>query len=214
MESNDRVLVIITIIGLVISVLGMAFIVTMQSNTATSIQQPYQLTLVISTNNVYNSTVGTQPAYFILQNGQIQPATVIQVPAYRWVLLTIVNYDDGNATVPANYLNVAGTKNDTITIIDNNVVNATNINTSTINIQNGAETVSSISTNVISHTFTVPDLNINIPVALLTTEQAYIYFSQPGTFNWRCMVSCGSGSSGWDGAMSTNGWMQGVLQVT
>ena len=86
METNDKLLLVIALLGLVISIFGMTFIVMVQSNTATTIQQPYQLTLVISTENVYNATVGTQPSFFVLNNGELQPITVIQVPAYRWVL--------------------------------------------------------------------------------------------------------------------------------
>ena len=213
METNDKLLLVIALLGLVISIFGMTFIVMVQSNTATTIQQPYQLTLVISTENVYNATVGTQPSFFVLNNGELQPITVIQVPAYRWVLLTIINYDDGNATVPLYYGQVTGTKNNTISVIENSIINATNINTSTTTIQTGAETVNSLPLSIISHTFTVPDLHLNIPIAVRATEQAYIYFGQPGTYNCRCMVACGFGPTGWEGAMSTNGWMQGILEV-
>ena len=78
--------------------------------------------------------------------------------------------------------------------------------------------VTSVNASNISHTFTVIDSNshriLNIPVGPSTTINTIIEFTATGTFHWQCYVPCGSGSTGWDGAMSTPGWMEGNVIVT
>ena len=85
----------------------------------------YQLTLVITTNNYYNSTVGDQPAYYVLSNGTLLSSGNILLPANSLVEVTIINYDNGTATVPGQYANVSGTVNDEVTVINNTLINST-----------------------------------------------------------------------------------------
>ena len=63
-------------------------------------------------------------------------------------------------------------------------------------------------------TFTIPDLNLNIPVVAGKTEIAYFTLNQAGTFHWLCEAPCGSGTSGMSGPMAENGWMAGNLVFT
>ena len=72
----------------------------------------------------------------------------------------------------------------------------------------------------IAHTFTMPQLNINVPLpGDTTTGKPYglVTFTfrtgAPGIYYFRCMDPCGTGSSGWQGPMLTKGYMLGFLTV-
>ncbi|EQD47830.1 hypothetical protein B1B_12147, partial [mine drainage metagenome] len=54
---------------------------------------------------------------------------------------------------------------------------------------------------------------VNVPVPMSSVVHASFYINQTGTFNWQCEVDCGSGPTGWGGAMSTPGWMMGSVKV-
>jgi hypothetical protein len=174
--------------------------------------EPYVLTLVITTGNFYNSTFGDQPAYYVLGPNGLQSSAQIIVPAHRTIELVIVNYDDGaaNLTMPQDAL-VTGTVNDQMTVINNTEVNSTMIS-SGIQIR-GSETVSNLPPDVISHTFTISTLGLNVPVGALSTEVVYFTVGSPGTYTWFCMTACGGGANGLEAAMSTPGWMTGSLVV-
>ena len=62
-----------------------------QTTNSSQIEQPYQLTLVITTNNIFNSTVGDQPAYYVLTAHGLQSSANISLPVNRLNELTIVN---------------------------------------------------------------------------------------------------------------------------
>ncbi len=84
-----------------------------------------------------------------------------------------------------------------------------------------------------SHTFTVPDLGVSVPLAgvadnapnqcsaapcPLSTAHRTITFQfhtgAPGTYRWQCFVPCGAGwIFGNGGPMQTVGWMDGFLKV-
>ncbi|MGZ4482199.1 MAG: hypothetical protein ACXVY5_08320 [Gaiellales bacterium] len=84
-----------------------------------------------------------------------------------------------------------------------------------------------------SHTFTVPDLGLSVPLAgvaddapnqcsaapcPLSTAHRTITFQfhtgAPGTYRWQCFVPCGAGwIFGNGGPMQTVGWMDGFLKV-
>ena len=182
-----------------------------QGNLSTGSSAPFQLVLVITTNNFYNASVGYQPAYFVLQNGTLQSSANITIPANQKVELTVINYDNGNGTVSPIYANVTGTIIGKETIINNTNVNSTNGN-SQINV-NGGAVVSSVPVNNIAHTFTIQNgsnIILNIPVVPSSVVQATFELS-PGVYTWQCEVSCGSGPTGWGGAMEAPGWMTGTL---
>jgi hypothetical protein len=84
-----------------------------------------------------------------------------------------------------------------------------------------------------SHTFTVPDLGVSVPLAgvaddapnqceaapcPLSAAHRTITFQfhtgAPGTYRWQCFVPCGAGwIFGFGGPMQTVGWMDGFLKV-
>lgn len=173
----------------------------------------YAATLVITTNNIYNQTVQDQPAYFQLVNGTLQSSAVLNFPQGKTISLTIINYDDGPADVASTYATVVGTQNNQITVVNNTNVNSTQTS-SGINVAGGS-TVSSIPDTNIAHTFTVfsgSNVVLNIPVPPSSIVHATFTLNS-GTYTWQCEAACGSGASGWSGAMSTPGWMTGTLQV-
>lgn len=182
------------------------------SSEASNSSAPYTVTLVITTGNTFNSTVGEQPAYYVVGPDGLQSSAQIYLPAHRLIKLVIVNYDDGSANLSKQeYANVAGTVNNQITVVNNTMMNST-MGASGIQIR-GAEAVSSLPASVIAHTFTIPSLGINIPVATLSTVVAYFTVNSSGTYSWFCMTACGSGSNGLGGAMKTPGWMTGSVVV-
>jgi len=175
--------------------------------------EPYVLTLVITTGSLYNSTIGDQPAYFVLTPHGLQPTTDIALPANQLIELVIVNYDDGNATLTSpQYANVQGTVNGTITYANNDNVNSTQ-GAGGIMV-NGGSTVTKLPLDDIAHTFTIPSLGINIPVPVSSTVTAFIRIDKAGTYTWFCESTCGSGVTGLEGAMETPGWMTGNVVVS
>lgn len=89
----------------------------------------------------------------------------------------------------------------------------------------GTETVNgkritSVSNQMIAHTFTVPSLGINVPLPMASMNgPAVVRFTfrapdTPGTYQWLCVTPCGTGPYGISGAMHTNGWMRGHLTVS
>jgi heme/copper-type cytochrome/quinol oxidase subunit 2 len=85
-----------------------------------------------------------------------------------------------------------------------------------------------------SHTFTIPDLGVSVPLpgisstaknpcgsspCPLSNDHNTITFSfmapGPGTYRWQCFVPCGAGFIlGNGGPMQTIGWMDGLIEVT
>ncbi|MDA8209212.1 MAG: hypothetical protein M0Z92_09470 [Actinomycetota bacterium] len=130
-------------------------------------------------------------------------------PAGATIVLTIVNYDDGAAPLPpaspwgqvwgpdATFGEVTG---------GTELVNGTKVN--------------EISNQLVSHTFEIPALLVNIPIPAASSSShpvtvTYTFkVNKSGTFLWICAAPCGSGSAGMGGAMNTNGWMRGYVHIT
>jgi len=178
------------------------------SSAASNSSQPFVVTLLVTTSNTFNSTVGDQPAYYVLgPHGPVSAAN-LALPAHQLIKLVIICYDDGAANLTGSqYAAVTGTQNDTISVVSNANVNSSQ-SASGMRVS-GGESVSSLPTDGIAHTFTIPALGINIPLPPSSTTTAYITLGQAGTFTWFCMTTCGSGPTGLSGAMETPGWMTG-----
>ena len=178
------------------------------SSAASNSSQPFVVTLLVTTSNIFNSTVGDQPAFYVLgPHGPVSAAN-LALPAHQLIKLVIICYDDAAANLTGSqYAAVTGTQNNTVTFVSNTNVNSSQ-NSSGMQVS-GGETVSSLPADGIAHTFTIPQLGINIPLAPSSTTTAYITLSQAGTYTWFCMTTCGSGPLGLSGAMETPGWMTG-----
>jgi hypothetical protein len=165
----------------------------------------YDLTLVILPSVQYNSSLA-QPSYFVLHDGILLSASNITVPSRTLVKLTIIDYDSGgDANLSTSFTRVQGTVGGI-----EEVVNGTP--GAMIPRDQLALNVTSLPASIIAHTFTVPQLGINIPVPSTSVVIAYLYFNQTGTYTWQCMVPCGAGN-GYAGAMDTPGWMLGQITV-
>lgn len=178
--------------------------------TTNSSAAPYTLTLVLTTANTFNSTVGEQPAYYVLGPNGLESSANISLPVNQTIRLVIMNYDDGNASllIPNDNV-VSGTNGGTVFVASNADVNSTQGRSGII--VTGGQTITSVPSADVAHTFTVPALNLNVPVPLSSTVVAYFTISRAGTFIWFCETTCGFGASGTEGAMSTGGWMTGSL---
>jgi heme/copper-type cytochrome/quinol oxidase subunit 2 len=176
-------------------------------------QGAYPLTLVITTENTYNSTIGSQPAFYVLTSGGLQSSASIALPANSMIKLTIVCYDNGNAPlIDDQYANVQGTANGTITYTNNDDVNSSQGPNGIV--LSGGETVTKVSPDLIAHTFTIPSLKVNIPVPANSTVVAYFKTGATGTYAWFCETGCGAGPSGIFGAMDSPGWMTGKVTLS
>jgi hypothetical protein len=184
-----------------------------QTSVTQNASEPYTVTLVITTGNTFNSTVGAQPAFYVLGQNGLQSAANISFPAHRLIKLVIINYDEGNASLisPA-YASVNGTNGGTISYANNAGVNSTELSSGIL--IRGVQTVSAVPTALIAHTFTIPSLGLNVPVPLSSTVVATFTVDRPGIYAWFCMTTCGSGSDGLGGAMATPGWMTGSVTVS
>lgn len=116
------------------------------------------------------------------------------------VTLTITNYDDGPAPLPstlATYETISGGQE---------TVNGT--------------AVTSVPNAQISHTFSVPELGVNVLIPAVPKGQTSVVVTfeftpqKTGTFVWHCFAPCGDGSDGMSGAMATMGWMEGNVTVS
>lgn len=124
------------------------------------------------------------------------------VPAHSLVTVTIRDYDLGNTPMPQNspFTTVRGTIGTTATV--------------------DGQTYSSLAPDRIAHTFTIPQLNVNVPLpgdGVQGKDYNTVTFSfrtgAAGTYIFRCYDPCGTGPMGMMGPMMTQGYMIGTLTV-
>lgn len=224
MEIGKKLFILLVIVVLSAATFGITYNFTHAVQKQPSVSGPYKLTLVVTTNNYYNSSVGDQPTYYVLDNGSLQSSAYLQLPAQQYIQLTIISYDDGPAYPLGQPSLPAGSNNSGLASLYNvsgtvgnveKVVNNTNVN-STANgglLVSGGANVTNLAPYGVSHTFTVSQLGLNIPIPPSSTVVTTLYFAKQGTYHWQCEAPCGSGPNGWDGAMSTAGWMMGTLNI-
>lgn len=216
MDLSSKYMFSILIAVVIVSGIGIGYVIQ-HPNMADNDQTPigtsdgvYHLTLVITTDNFFNSTTD-QPAFYVLHNGSLVSSANIVLPSDTVIETTIVNYDDGNASTPAIYEKVTGTVGNQVTVVNNTLINSTQTNNG-ISIQ-GAWATSNVPLSDIAHTFTVNGINLNVPIVISSVEQFSFVTGGPGSYTWQCYAACGSGNSGWQDAMSTPGWMTGTVTI-
>lgn len=113
----------------------------------------------------------------------------LSVPAGVTVVFTITNFDPSTGTLPTAAASmVTGTR-------DGATLGAPG---------SGAAHVSSIAPGAVSHTFSMSNgfyhLNVPIPPALSAAQPSVVsfsvVFSTPGTFDWGCVILCGTPMAG------------------
>jgi hypothetical protein len=140
-------------------------------------------------------------------------STVLRVPAYSTVDVTIYQFDTATGLRNAFWGQPRGTVGGTI-----------NVDGKTLNV---------LDPDLASHTFAIPDLGVSVPlkgvadnaknqcsVAPCTLSGAHttVTFSfktgKPGKLRWQCFVPCAFGFPlGFGGPMQSIGWMDGYLMV-
>ncbi len=125
------------------------------------------------------------------------------VPANSVVTVTIRNFDLGDDSLPAGspMLRVRGTTDGAATM--------------------DGKAYASLDAQHIAHTFTIPQLGLNVPIsgdAAGDADNVTVTFSfrtpqKPGTYTFQCYIPCGTGANGFAGPMAQPGYMQGTLTV-
>jgi len=121
------------------------------------------------------------------------------VPANSLVTISLHDYDLGDTPLPNNtpFAAVQGTVGGVAYL-------------------NG-QPYASLAPDKIAHTFTIPQLHINVSLPGDGKESDTISFTfhtgKAGTYIFQCFDPCGTGSSGFEGPMATKGYMMGTLTV-
>jgi hypothetical protein len=146
------------------------------------------------------NVVINQPGYH--QDWPAYTPSSVVVPAHSLVTVTIRNYDLGDTSLPK------GSPFTTVQGIVGGVAYA------------DGHAYSALAPEKVAHTFTVPQLNLNVPVPGDTaTGKPYVEVSftfrtgAAGSYYFRCFDPCGTGAIGWQGPMVTRGYMLGTLTV-
>lgn len=188
-----------TLIGLGVAYAGGLF----TSKATPPSSSPYAITLV-ETMNVNSST--PQPKFFVLgSNGLESSAAEISLPAHRMIELTIVSYDMPTPDSIDQWGKVTGTVGGNVYLANGTIA--------TYGTASWGMNVTSVPGAIIAHTFTIPQLGINIPVVGGSTVIAHFTLDRTGPFTWVCLTPCGMGMMGNRGAMSSPGWMEGQITV-
>jgi hypothetical protein len=131
------------------------------------------------------------------------PTSSTTLPANTLVTVTIRNFDLGDDSLPAGspLLTVQGTSNGSAMA--------------------DGKPYTSVDAAHITHTFTIPQLHLNVPISgdpvgdatFVTVTFSFRTPAKAGTYTYQCFVPCGTGDSGFDGPMATRGYMLGTLTV-
>ena len=132
----------------------------------------------------------------------------LTLPANTDVTVTIYNFDNatpltGDATKFANATGIVGS-------LEIQPIDTTNPNGPATGNALGTMSIEPAS---VSHTFTVPALGLNVPLAGASRTTFTIHTGAAGTYAWHCMDPCGTGDTGWGGAMAMPGYMAGTLRL-
>ncbi len=170
-------------------------------------------------------TLGTTPAvgklggnpswvsYLVREHGQWNHTTVFDVPAHSLVHVTVYNFDGASAL-----------RNPFLSQVEGTVGGDMRLNGKTTKVINPDDA---------SHTFTVPEMGISVPIkgvaddapnqcaempCSLKKAHETITFTirtgKPGRYRWQCFVPCAAGFiDGFAGPMQTIGYMDGFLHV-
>lgn len=150
------------------------------------------------TANLHVTILATKPGTDI---GPAYSTTDFTLPAHAKVTVTIEDQDLGDTALPAGspFSAVKGTIG--------NVAYVDGI------------PYRSLDPTKVAHTFTVPQLGLNVPLpgdlpsGQKISAVTFTFFTgKAGTYMWQCMDPCGSGS-GWEGPMATMGYMMGTMTI-
>jgi hypothetical protein len=170
-------------------------------------------------------TLGTTPAvgklggngswvsYLVRKHGRWDHTTVFDVPAHSLVHVTIYNFDGASAL-----------RNPFLSQVEGTVGGDMRLN---------GKTTKVIDPDDASHTFTVPQMGVSVPIkgvgdnapnqcaempcSLSKTHETITFTirtGKPGRIRWQCFVPCAAGFiDGFAGPMQTIGYMDGFFHV-
>jgi heme/copper-type cytochrome/quinol oxidase subunit 2 len=164
----------------------------------------YQLTLTEIMDTAWNSTIA-QPRFEVVGPNGLISANDIRLPTQTLIQLTIISYDTPTPGSTDQEGKVSGTVGGTVYLINGTTAMGTDPT------GQWGSNVTAVPGIMLAHTFSIPQLGINLPVVGGDTVIAYIYLNETGTFSWLCETPCGFGSTGMQGAMSAPGWMTGQI---
>lgn len=159
--------------------------------------RPVHMSLVLATPDMLGGE-GHGPAYI--------PGNPV-FPADTDVTVTVVNFDDATALAAGTerYAQAAGIKGSLrIETLDPNDPNAPGTVTTATSLDPAAG---------VSHTFTIPSLGLNVPIAPKAKTTFTFHTTHGGTYAWQCFDPCGGDPNGWGGPMATAGQMKGSVTV-
>jgi hypothetical protein len=177
------------------------------TKTTTTSNIGYRLLLIEPMNTGWNATLA-QPKFFVVGPGGLMSSANLSLPVRTLIQVTVVSYDTPTAGSLDSQGKVNGTMGGTVYLINGTTASMSDMP------QQWGTNVTSVSGSLLAHTFTIPELGVNIPVVGGDTQIAYLYFTKTGTFTWLCLTPCGFGPNGSQGAMSTAGWMSGTVTVS
>lgn len=127
---------------------------------------------------------------------------MLAVPAHSLITITIRNYDLGDTPLPE------GSPFGKVQGVVGGVAYA------------DGQAYTSLALEKVAHTFTIQQLGVNVPIPGDTaTGKPYaevrftILTGAAGSYYFRCFDPCGTGAIGWQGPMTTRGYMLGTLNV-
>ncbi len=131
------------------------------------------------------------------------------VPANATVTVHVLNFDDPDDMSAADmvqYTKVTGTVGNTVTVQPVSDADPNKLGT--------AQTLSQLDPKTgVSHTLTIPQLGLNVPIAPHGWTTFTIHTGAAGSYTWQCMVPCGTDPNGMGGPMITPGYMKGTMTV-
>ncbi len=142
------------------------------------------------------------------KNGPSYVPTSLTLPAHAHVIVTITDLDGSTPLTGGSVVY------DKVTGVTNNEIAVTPIDVNNPNGTAGVtKTYSKVDPNVVGHTFTIAQLGINVPVPGTSRVTFSFNTGAPGVYSWRCNDPCGTGETGWGGAMVMKGYMEGTITV-
>jgi hypothetical protein len=137
-------------------------------------------------------------------SGKAYPGTVFHLPRNTLVTVIVHNFDSQTPL-----------RNPFFTLVQGTVGGVEYLNGKPIHVMNP---------NLTSHTFTIPDWGVSVPMAGVpsgakagafeTMKFTFRTPNKPGVYRWQCIVPCGWGLYGFGGPMGELGYMQGQFTVT
>lgn len=131
------------------------------------------------------------------------------IPAAQLVTITVTNFDSATPLPAAlgSHAKVTGVVGGAATVTPIRQVRP-------YTAKGEARSVRAINLKLVSHTFSIPSLGINVPIAANSRTSFTIRVAKAGNYSWTCFDPCGAGTSGFGAPMGLAGYMTGTVTAT